>query len=1310
MAVVVEASAVSSAVEALPADGVVPCGRYIESELRRARRQLKLLDLACGVMSMAVAALAFLMLAAAADHWLFPGGLNVVGRAIAFSLLVLGAAVFVGWRLFPLVVRRVNPVFAGYTIECHRPQLKNSLVNLLSLRCASARLPRQVYEMVESQAATALARSPNEAAVDCSPMVRWLTVFAALVLFTAVYMVAAPKSLFTSWRRIVEPWANIDAPTRVRIGDVRPGHARICHGQTVLVSADVRGLRADDAVSLVYSTVDGQLVRRASVMTLPPTGYLFEAPLPADGTGLQQDVEYWIEAGDAVSPPWRVNVEAAPAIVIERVDYEFPRYTKLAPRAAKGNGDLAGLDGTRVKLIAKANRTIREASVDFGCDDRHDLPMSVNGNRATVEITLNWNSRTDRPEHENYQLLFSSAAGEKNPEPIRYAIAVTRDLGPKVEIVEPHLDARKELVATSDQVLRFEVRAEDPDFGLAAITFHAAADGVPLVNAPLLAETTDRPVRREYRFDLAKVKRSAGESIEVWAAAEDNRLPQPNQVETPHYRIRLAAGDNDSVAQPPTDKDSRIGSNSESNVSGNREATAPETSKQKRESAAASHAGAETKPSGQQRQERAAQERHPRAASQPGSAAGDAGRIDPERAPGRAMEEVSNFFHEQKQKGKGDRQHPPREDRGEKPASPPQEAKAPEHQPKPSPTDAMSEGGPQAQNAEQSTAGKKEDGLEATSRQSGGNQGGDNSAAAAQQDNVGSRSSGGTQKDRGKPDTGQPDGGERQPQARFQRGMKQHDGGQSGETEKPSPSGLDDRPGDKVEPHRGDHPMPADLAKPSTSDANGQRHQGENSHRRGGMSGEDASRHQPQKQMPDGVAGKGEHRPKNEAASEQPKEMKAKLGDDMPKNADGLKAPKPGQGENVRGSGDPNEKENADSQENFDDYKGGDPYTNDKGDAGAGEQGTNHQGSPPPQEQISQVRDKKQLSPDGRTPKYDDEPDAPAKEGHNKQSDSKSNMKGDRQGGGKSGGGQRSESQGTGSAGQNTAANQGGGQSDQQGGGPTGTKGGDRTKANQPTGGKPSGEQGAGSHRQAGKTRVGGADNAFSPDAADPRGHSNDAPQQLRQKNMPDPRAPEPKARRPAAPREPPVSQPAARQQPDAPRSPGQQSQSVQPGGQAGGGNSNPSGGGIPGADLPAPRGENDDTEPGGDEANVDYARRVTNLALARLKDQLANDSLNAELLDRLKWTRADVERFVAQWDRLNRATDESGWRGDSARRELAATLRNLALRAKGAALAGGKRDDLHRNARAGRRVPPPPEYAEQWREFNKGLGAGARE
>jgi hypothetical protein len=1292
--------------------------QFIESQIRRTRRQVKLLDVACSLIALSAASLVYLVAVAVVDQWAVAGGLSTVGRSLAFAALLAGIAAFVSLRLVPLVMRRVNPVFAAQAIESNRPNLKNSLINFLLLRSSTASLSERVSVGMEVQAARALAAAPVEVDVDRSGVIRLLVLMVVIALGTAIYAVASPKSLFTSLRRIVEPWANVAAPTRVRILDVRPGEATASHEQRLPVSADIAGLTLGESVSLVYSTLDGQVVRRSTPMNLPEASYRYVAELPSEERGLQQDLEYWIEAGDAASPHYQVVVEPAPAIVIERVEYSYPRYTGHPPRVVGRSGDLQALDGTRVTLLAKANQPINKAEVDFDCDGHNDLAMKVEGQRATAEFPLTWNAAARQPEHTSYQLRFRSQARRENPEPIRYAIEVTPDLPPEITLAEPQFEPRQERTVSPRRALHIVVRAVDHDFGLASVTLHAQHDGLPLFDIPLLDKPRHGPFVGEHLLDLADWKLKPGDRIEMWASADDNRMPQANHAETPHYWLRLAANDKRADAktssghEPRGSQEDDILQSADGSRSSEEQQARDDDHVEIKERQSADHLRSTAEQKSNERSENAASGQARTGEQQP--TADRPQRLDPERDAGKALAKIQQFFQEEKQKPRGDKQGPAPEDPGEATPSPQSAQPEPqEHKAKPSATDKMSEGGPQAQNAEQSTAGKKEDGIQETYRQSAGNQGGDNSAGAAQQDKVGGRSSGGTQKDLQKPDTPKQSGGAgQQPQAKFQRGMKRHEGGQSGETEKPRQSGVDDRPGNKVEPHRGDDPMPDDLAQPSTSDASGERHQGENSHRRGGLSGAESSRHQPQKQMPDGVSGKGEERPKNEAASDRPQEMKAKLGDDMPKNADGLKAPKPGQGEDVYGSGDPNEKENATSKENFDDYKGGDPHTNDKGDAGAGEQGTNHQGSPPPGtaepgeelKHVSQVRDKKQISPDGKKPDHEDEPDSPAKQGHVKQSDSKSNQKGDRQGGGKSGGGQRAENQGTGAAGQNTASSQGGGQSDQQGGGPTGTKGGDRTKSNQPTGGKPSGEQGSGSHRQAGKTRIGGADNAPSPPAADPTGHANDAPQQLRQDNPAQPQTPDAKQKRRPRSTEPPMGQAAPSQPPETPPAPSnQQTASAQSGRQAGGGNRNPSGGGVPGPDTPSPRGIGDTSEPGGDEANLAYARQVTDLVVDRLKDELAKGSVNPELLDRLSWTQDDVDRFVAQWERLKRLADESGPRGEAARQELDDALRGLALRPRGSSLLGGnKQRDDQRQLRQGRRTSPPPEYAEQWFEFNK--------
>src|SRR5215207_1185096 len=64
---------------------LVDSEHYIDEQIRRTRRTLKLVDLAAGLITLAIGLLGFVLLAAVLDHWVVPGGLSEAGRAIVFG-------------------------------------------------------------------------------------------------------------------------------------------------------------------------------------------------------------------------------------------------------------------------------------------------------------------------------------------------------------------------------------------------------------------------------------------------------------------------------------------------------------------------------------------------------------------------------------------------------------------------------------------------------------------------------------------------------------------------------------------------------------------------------------------------------------------------------------------------------------------------------------------------------------------------------------------------------------------------------------------------------------------------------------------------------------------------------------------------------------------------------------------------------------------------------------------------------------------------------------------------------------------------
>jgi hypothetical protein len=172
----------------------------------------------------------------------------------------------------------------------------------------------------------------------------------------------------------------------------------------------------------------------------------------------------------------------------------------------------------------------------------------------------------------------------------------------------------------------------------------------------------------------------------------------------------------------------------------------------------------------------------------------------------------------------------------------------------------------------------------------------------------------------------------------------------------------------------------------------------------------------------------------------------------------------------------------------------------------------------------------------------------------------------------------------------------------------------------------------------------------------------------------------------------------------------------------------NPANGGTPGqktSEGPAAHGSGDPTagsKPGerpedappeavenaADEANIEYSRQQTELALEHLRDQLAKEKPG--LLERLGWTKEDARRFLERWEQMRQSAAEKGPAGEAARKQFSDALKSLGLRPRGTGLGpGGTPRDKPQNLHDAGRFPPPPDYAEQFREYTKGVAGGER-
>ncbi|MCC6491966.1 MAG: hypothetical protein IT424_02975 [Pirellulales bacterium] len=1319
---------------------------YIDAHISRTRRSLKLIDLAAGLLTLVIGLLAFVLAAAVIDHWIVPGGLNTAGRTALFVAFLAGVAWY-GWRQFLPLLRPINPVFAAQTIERGAPSLKNSLLNLLIFRRQQRGMSARLYHALEQQTALRLSTTPVDGSIDRSGLLRLGYALLAIVAACAAYAVFSPKDMAASAGRVLAPWLDIAAPSRVKILDVRPGEFALAKGQRAPISAEVHGLHADERVRVRFTSLDEQ-IDDSIAMSPDKTGHRYEATLPRGGdraaaeSGVLQDLEYWIEAGDARSRRYRLSVFNQPTIIVQQVRYEYPAYTGYPSKETDSTGDLRGLEGTRVYLSALANQKIKTAYVDFDADGENDLKMDVEGDRASASFVLALRKDRRTAEHESYLLRYTSTEGRTNVDPPTYRIEVTPDYAPEVSITTQD---EAERTVKADETLVIGVEARDPDFALSQVELAGRVGqrevhiGALLANGPHAGRFGhDAP------FTPVEAGLKPGDVLEYWAVARDNRTPAPNEQESEHRRLKIAG-----PAQPPKNGQQQQGGQQQGDSAEANGNNSEQGEEQNGGAGAQGQKGDESKSQPQDGDQGAssgsddaqAQPQEGDANSAAGGASDNAPQQQDGNPPAGSANAGGNAAGQQSSPQGGDQDQQNPADGSEASQGHDQSA----DQPQGGPAGGQQRESEKSENGQpqkgQTQKGQTQNGQPPSGQPQGQQQRGEEDGQGdSQQQQQQSAQPGNKQSNKlssdGSEDAsafqkisdflkgkqqGPQQSGEQQQGGKQPAGDQQPAGGQQQAGDQ-QPAGGQQQAGDQQpaggQQQAGDRQEGADRSA-SADQENQQSKQGREDETQGGDSqtqpadgtgspaqAQDAGRqaqHPGEVQAPSGDQSSQEAARGGAADAQQQAEQKAPAGEDQPggrreEASDDEQRTEAGANSTGRpGADTPRETKNGDGnpgQPQGEKQPSGDSGMNrDDGNAGSGHSADEQQGSPASDEVFKRGGQKHDV--DNREAMNDEEP--PGASPDKKESDSRGGMSGEQSGGGQEGAGQKADAQGRGDAGQHEASDEGAGRADEQGRGETGSDGGRDQLAPGKTGQSSGDQQGAGSEQ--GET---GAEQA-SQAGAEEQAPGEEKPGVRRQ-----PEGSRPAAGQQAAPEAP------QRNQQSAPPESGDQSQGQQTEGQPSGpegnprtaGSGQPSGGGPAGANA-ASAPQTAAEEQAADAANLDYARQQTNLMLERLDEQLAKKQVDKDLLKTLGWTEDELRRFVDRWkdlkDRAASATKDS-----AGHQELDAALRSLGLRPQGPTrFRADAAADKIRDLKEGVRKSAPLEYAERVREFQKSIAEG---
>src|SRR4051812_5071149 len=92
---------------------VLEYGQFIEQQIRKTRSQVKWVEVASGLLTLAAGALVYVLAVALVDHWVFRSGLGTAGQFLALGGL-LGFGLAYSLRVvLPRCLHPVNPVYAA---------------------------------------------------------------------------------------------------------------------------------------------------------------------------------------------------------------------------------------------------------------------------------------------------------------------------------------------------------------------------------------------------------------------------------------------------------------------------------------------------------------------------------------------------------------------------------------------------------------------------------------------------------------------------------------------------------------------------------------------------------------------------------------------------------------------------------------------------------------------------------------------------------------------------------------------------------------------------------------------------------------------------------------------------------------------------------------------------------------------------------------------------------------------------------------------------------------------------------------------
>ncbi|QDT42440.1 hypothetical protein Pan241w_25240 [Gimesia alba] len=512
---------------------------YVDYQVSKTGSHIKANDLLTTAVGISTIFLGYLLIFVVSDHWLIKGGFGHSARLLMLAGVVIACLGWAVWKLVLPYFKKVTRLYSAHALEQTSEEMEGSLLNLIDLKKSERPVNPEIINSLEKKAALTLSKTDTDQAVDRRPLMRLSYGLLAVVALLCFYALFSPKEIWPSLSAAMSFSPQREFATQTQINSVTPGDTEVLSGSQLEVIVDLRG-EVPEKVVLYYTSSDqGRVNEPVTLRSMDDTLKRYQGVIVGvNGRGIRQDLTYHVEAGDAVSEEYQVNVIQPPSATIHSVRYEYPQYMNLVPVEQPG-GAIDAWEGTKVTVDATTNMPITSFEVLFSDEEDSESLLEEFRVEKTIEkntITASWKLklRADGSFPHFYQIKCRNEAGQTTLSPTVYPLVIRPDLPPEITLLSP----KQDLKLPANGTVPISVAAEDPDFKIRYLNLRVDKEQIRILDKTIF-EGAQQSVGLNHDFALERLRLTPGDTIYFWVEARDNKHPSGNRKNTPKIKIDI---------------------------------------------------------------------------------------------------------------------------------------------------------------------------------------------------------------------------------------------------------------------------------------------------------------------------------------------------------------------------------------------------------------------------------------------------------------------------------------------------------------------------------------------------------------------------------------------------------------------------------------------------------------------------------------------------------------------------------------------------------------------------------------------------